>query len=139
MFITNAYGATDDTISVTESASTPKAPDKISSNWTSMIPMVLIFAVFYFLLIRPQDKRRKQQQSLVNTVKKGEEVLTNTGIFGIVSKINDNENIVELEISKDVNIKILKSSIVDITSGKVKEEKKKKNQDSKGTSSAKTS
>jgi hypothetical protein len=42
MFITNAYGATDDTISVTESASSPKATDKISSNWTSMIPMVLI-------------------------------------------------------------------------------------------------
>ena len=139
MFVSNAYASKNDTISITESDSLPKAPDKISSALTSAVPMVLIFAVFYFLLIRPQDKRRKQQQELVNTVKKGEEVVTSSGIVGIVHKVHDNDNMVEIEIAKDVHIKILKSSIIDISGRKIKEEKKKKNQDNKGASSEKTS
>lgn len=139
MFVTNAYASKNDTISITESESLPKTPEKISSGWTSAIPMVLIFAVFYFLLIRPQEKRRKQQQALVNTVKKGEEVVTSSGIVGIVHKLHDNENMVEIEIAKDVHIKILKSAIIDVSSRKAKEEKKKKNQDSKGDVSDKAS
>jgi preprotein translocase subunit YajC len=139
MLITSAYASKNDTIAITESESLPKAPEKISSSWTNAIPMVLIFAVFYFLLIRPQDKRRKQQQELVNTVKKGEEVVTSSGIVGIVHKLYDNENMVEIEIAKDVRIKILKSAIIDISSRRAKEDKKKKNQDSKGASSDKAS
>ena len=78
-----------DTITLKDSDALPQAPESVGSNWTSLVPMVLIFAVFYFLLIRPQEKRRRAQQDVVSGVKKGEEVLTNSGIIGIVSKIND--------------------------------------------------
>ena len=113
-----------DTITLKDSDALPQAPESVGSNWTSLVPMVLIFAVFYFLLIRPQEKRRRAQQDVVSGVKKGEEVLTNSGIIGIVSKINDSDNTVLLSIAKDVEIKILKTSISDILSRTKKEEVK---------------
>jgi preprotein translocase subunit YajC len=125
-----------DTIVSQETTTPPKAPDQIQSSLSSIVPMVLIFAVFYFLLLRPQEKRRRAQEDLVKGVKKGEEVSTNSGIFGTVTKINDSDHTVELEIAKDTQIKILKTAISDIISRK-KEEKPKKV--TKGSSSAKTS
>lgn len=124
MFIEKAYAsgtvtATESQNSSAQSATSqtlPPAPGPIQSGWSSMVPMVLIFAVFYFLLIRPQEKRRREQQNILSTVKKGEEILTNSGIFGIVTKINDSDNTVSVQIAKDVEIKILKASISDITS-----------------------
>jgi preprotein translocase subunit YajC len=115
MFINNALADTD-TITVQDTEGTPSAPATIESGWTSMIPMVLIFVVFYFLLIRPQEKKRKAQETLVSGVKKGEEILTNAGIFGVVTKINDSDNTIIVNIAKDVEVKILKSSIADIVS-----------------------
>lgn len=113
-----------DTITLQDSDALPKAPESVGSNWTSLVPMVLIFAVFYFLLIRPQEKRRRAQQDVVSGVKKGEEVLTSSGIIGIVSKINDSDNTIVLSIAKDVEIKMLKTSISDILSRTKKEEAK---------------
>jgi preprotein translocase subunit YajC len=123
MLITNAY-ASDDTIAIEGAETLPKAPDQLQSSWTSIVPMVLIFVVLYFFLIRPQEKRRKQQEELVGGVKKGEEVITSSGIMGTVTKVSDN-NIVEIEVAKDVQIKMLKSAIVDITSRKPEVKDKK--------------
>jgi preprotein translocase subunit YajC len=122
MFIENAY-ADDDTISIkeTEEVVPVAAESSMQLVLTSLVPMVLIFIVFYFFLIRPQEKRRREKESVVSSVKKGEEVVTNSGIFGIVSKINDAENTVDIEVSENVRIKILKSAILDITSRHKKE------------------
>jgi preprotein translocase subunit YajC len=98
--------------------------DLLQSNFMSFVPMLLIFLVFYFLLIRPQEKKRKEQEDLVASVKKGEEILTHSGIYGKVDKINDGDNSVDLEISKNVVIKIAKSAIADIFSRKEKKDKK---------------
>lgn len=108
--IVAASTATDSTL--------PQAPESLQTGWTSLVPMVLIFVVFYFLLIRPQDKKRRAQEELVGGVKKGEEVLTNSGIYGTVTKINDSDGTIELTIAKDIAIKILKSAIEDIVSRK---------------------
>lgn len=129
MFIQNAYasseGNTSGNVSISQtSENLPEAPSKIQSSLTSIVPMVLIFIVFYFFLIRPQEKKRKAQAEMVSGVKKGEEVLTNSGIFGVVTKINDSNNTVELEVGKDTQIKILKSSIVDIVSRRVEKSEK---------------
>lgn len=106
----------NDTIEIQETEVVPVETNSLQSGLTSLIPMVLIFAVFYFLLLRPQEKRRKEREKLVSEVKKGEEVLTNSGIYGIVTKVSENDNNIEIEIAKDVRIKALKSAIVDITS-----------------------
>ncbi|MCC8415898.1 MAG: preprotein translocase subunit YajC [Rickettsia endosymbiont of Gnoriste bilineata] len=122
MFTENAY-ADDDTIAIKETVEVvPAAPESsMQSVLTSMVPMVLIFVVFYFFLIRPQEKRRKEKESVVSSVKKGEEVVTNSGIFGTVSKINDADNTIDLEISENIRIKVLKSAVLDITSRHKKE------------------
>jgi preprotein translocase subunit YajC len=115
MFINNAFADTD-TITLQGSESAPESPPAIESSLTSLVPMVLIFVVFYFLLIRPQEKKRRSQETLVSGVKKGEEVLTNAGIYGVVTQINDSDNTITLRIANDVEIKMQKNSIADIVS-----------------------
>lgn len=117
----NTYAETD-TITVQDTSNIPETPPAIESGLTSLVPMILIFVVFYFLLIRPQEKKRRQQQELVSGVKKGEEVVTNSGLFGIVSKINDSDNTILVQVAKDVEVKMFKSSISDIVSRGNKED-----------------
>lgn len=93
---------------------------------TSLLPILLIFMVFYFLLIRPQEKKRREQEKLISTVKKGEEVLTHSGIYGVVTRVTESSDVLEIAIAKDVDVKILKSSIADIVSRKVSASAEKK-------------
>ncbi|HJD56241.1 MAG TPA: preprotein translocase subunit YajC [Rickettsia endosymbiont of Pyrocoelia pectoralis] len=135
----------NDTIEIQETEVVPvENTNSLTSGLTSLVPMVLIFAVFYFLLLRPQEKRRKEREKLVSEVKKGEEVLTNSGIYGIVTKVNENDPNIEVEIAKDVHIKVLKTAIVDITSRSKempssKKENPKNNKKDKKVSGAKSS
>lgn len=80
------------------------------SIWSTVIMLAVFFAIFYFLLIRPQSKRAKAQRELIASLQVGEEVMTNAGIIGTIRSIDDN-NIVALEIAKDVQIKIQKNAI----------------------------
>lgn len=94
----------------------------IQSNLMGFVPMILIFIVFYVLLIRPQEKKRKEHEELIHSVQKGEEIITHGGIFGKVVKIHD-DNIIDLEIAQNTIIKISKNAIADIISrekGKLK-------------------
>ena len=120
LFINDAL-ADADTITIQDTDETPTAPEPVQSGWMSVVPMVLIFAVFYFLLIRPQEKKRKEQEQLVDGVKKGEEVLTTSGMFGVVKKINDSDNTVVIEVASGVEVKMLKNSIADIISRQKKD------------------
>ncbi|AFC75077.1 preprotein translocase, YajC subunit [Rickettsia parkeri str. Tate's Hell] len=129
----------NDTIEIQETEVVPAETNSLQSGLTSLIPMVLIFAVFYFLLLRPQETRRKEREKLVSEVKKGEEVLTNSGIYGIVTKVSENDNNIEIEIAKDVRVKVLKSAIIDITSRTKKVAVKKENKKNKKVSGAKAS
>ncbi|MCZ6902291.1 MAG: preprotein translocase subunit YajC [Rickettsia endosymbiont of Ixodes persulcatus] len=130
----------NDTIEIQETEVVPVETNSLQFGLTSLIPMVLIFAVFYFLLLRPQEKHRKEREELVSEVKKGEEVLTNSGIYGIVSKVSANDPNIEIEIAKDVHIKVLKSAIIDITSRSkevpVKKENNKKDEKVSGAKSS---
>ncbi|QCS24548.1 preprotein translocase subunit YajC [Rickettsia parkeri] len=128
----------NDTIEIQETEVVPAETNSLQS-LTSLIPMVLIFAVFYFLLLRPQETRRKEREKLVSDVKKGEEVLTNSGIYGIVTKVSENDNNIEIEIAKDVRIKVLKSTIIDITSRTKEVAVQKENKKNKKVSGAKAS
>ena len=85
------------------------------SQWMGLLPLVLLFAVFYFLLIRPQQKRAKQQKSFIESLKKGDSVVTSGGLCGKITGIMD--NMVTLEIAEKVRIKVLKSSIADYVKG----------------------
>ena len=77
-----------------------------------VIPLVFMFAIFYFLLIRPQQKKAKEHKALLEAIKKGDNVITAGGVHGKVSSVD--EGIVTLEIATGVNIKIVKSYIAAI-------------------------
>jgi preprotein translocase subunit YajC len=74
------------------------------------LPLVLIFVVFYFLLIRPQQKKQKDHRSMLDTLRRGDRVVTGGGIVGTVSKVVSPEE-VEVDIAQNVRVRIVRSTI----------------------------
>ena len=81
-----------------------------SSGFAQFIPLILIFVIFYFFLIRPQQKRIKDHKSMVSTLKRGDEVITSGGIVGKIEKVHDNDQI-DLIISDNVTVQVVQSTI----------------------------
>jgi preprotein translocase subunit YajC len=75
----------------------------------SFLPLLVLFAVFYFMLIRPQMKRAKEQRTMISGLAKGDEIVTNGGIAGRIDELGD--SFVTLEIAANVKIKLQKSAI----------------------------
>jgi len=79
------------------------------SMFGSLLPLILIFVIFYFLLIRPQTKKQKEHQRMLSQIKKGDKVITSGGIHGIISAVKD--NIVSIKIAENVKIDVSKGNI----------------------------
>ena len=73
------------------------------------IPLILIFVIFYFFLIRPQQKKVKEHKIMVEGLQRGDKVITSGGIVGTVERVIDNEK-VEVKISENVNVEIIRST-----------------------------
>ena len=84
----------------------------------SLLPMVVIFAIFYFFLIRPQVKRQRQVEKMVSELKKGDKVIAAGGIHAIINKIEG--DVVSLEVAENTKIKVAKSSITEVISSNSK-------------------
>ena len=97
MFISNAY------------AQSPLDSLGLSSNLTSFLPLVLMFVVMYFLMIRPQQKRAKEQKAMMDALAKGDEVVTAGGILGKVSRVND--AYITLEVANATEVVVQKASV----------------------------
>lgn len=82
----------------------------------SLIPLVLIFAIMYFLLIRPQQKKLKDHQAMVAALRRGDQVVTAGGLIGKVTKVKDGENEVEVEVATGVNVRVVRSTISTVVS-----------------------
>ena len=78
-------------------------------DWTIIIFLVLIFAVFYFLLIRPQRKRQKEQQNLMEELKRGDKIITAGGIYGVIDSVSEDSVIIKVE--SGTTMKVSKSSV----------------------------
>lgn len=76
-----------------------------------LLPFILIFVVFYFFLIRPQQKRAKQHKAMVDALRRGDKVVTAGGLKGVVSKAVEGQDSVEVEIAKDVKVSIVRAMI----------------------------
>ena len=83
------------------------------SGLEAMLPLVLIFVVFYFLLIRPQQKKMKDHKQMLVNIRRGDSVITGGGITGKVTKV-DNEHEVTVEIAKDVKVNVVRAMIADV-------------------------
>ena len=106
--------STENTTTSVEKEQIPNAPETIKDEWTKIIPWVLIFVVFYFFLIRPQEKRRKEHIKLLDSLKIGDSVITSSGIYGKVVKKNDDDATVEIMISENTIIRLLRSAIAEL-------------------------
>ena len=78
----------------------------------SLLPLVLIFVVFYFLMIRPQQKRVKMLQDAVSSVKKGDRVVTGGGLIGKVTKVDERE--VEIELGTNIKVRAIKATLAEV-------------------------
>ncbi len=86
-----------------------------ASMLTNILPLVLIFVVFYFLLIRPQQKKVKQHKAMIEALRRGDRVITSGGLIGTVSKVID-EGEVEVTVAPEVKVRIIRSMIQDVRS-----------------------
>lgn len=89
------------------------APAAQQNPFMSMVPLVLVFLVFYFLMLRPQKKRMEEERKYVENLKKGEEVYTKAGLIGTVYGITD--KVITLEMDGNAKVKVLKSHIAGST------------------------
>ena len=81
----------------------------MNSGIGQFIPLILIFVIFYFFLIRPQQKKVKEHKIMVANLKRGDKVVTSGGIVGTVERVMENDK-AEIEISEDVKVEIVKST-----------------------------
>ena len=86
------------------------------SLFASFVPLILIFIIFYFLLIRPQQKKAKEHKILLDSIKKGDQILTSGGMVGKVIKADVEE--LTVEISNKVNVRIFRSTVSDVLNRK---------------------
>ncbi|WP_336294146.1 preprotein translocase subunit YajC [Bartonella sp. CB169] len=114
MFITDAYAQVADGV----------------SNGTSLLsfaPFILIFAIMYFLMIRPQRAQMKKRQEMLNAVRRGDTVITGGGIIGKVIKVYDESGELEVEIGDGMHIRVVRSTLTDVrVKGEPVAEKKSK-------------
>ena len=81
----------------------------------SFLPLILIFVVFYFFLIRPQQKRMKEHKAMVQALRRGDRVVTAGGIIGTVTKVIDDAE-VQVEIAENVKVRVMRATITDVIS-----------------------
>ena len=82
----------------------------MSSNFAQFIPLILIFVIFYFFLIRPQQKRVREHKDMVKNLKRGDEVITSGGIIGKVDRVYEDDKL-EIEISEGVKVNVIKNTV----------------------------
>lgn len=100
MFVTPAYA---------------QAAGGAGSAFASFLPLILIFLIMYFLLIRPQQKKIKEHQAMVEALRRGDQVVTAGGLVGKVTKVRDDGE-VEVEIAQGVNVRVVKHTITTVRS-----------------------
>ncbi|MBK1682197.1 preprotein translocase subunit YajC [Rhodoferax fermentans] len=103
MFISSAFAQT---------APAAAASGDMQSTLMGMLPLVLMFVVLYFVMIRPQMKKAKEHKNMVESLAKGDEVVTAGGLLGKVSKLN--EGFISVEIANSVEVQLQRSSVVQV-------------------------
>ena len=103
MFISNAYAQT---------APAAAAGGDMSSSLMSMLPLVLMFVVLYFIMIRPQMKKQKEHKAMIDALGKGDEVVTGGGLLGRITKVD--EQYVSVEIAGNVVVQLQRSAVVQV-------------------------
>lgn len=89
-----------------------------TSGILGMFPFILMFVVIYVLIIRPQHKKQKQQQAMVDALKKGDRIVTSGGVHGTIVGIKEKEGILVVQVAKDVRIEVSRGSVSQVAEKK---------------------
>jgi preprotein translocase subunit YajC len=89
------------------------SPSGSSDFMLQLVPILLMFVIFYFLLFRPQQQRARQHREMVNNIRRGDTVVTAGGIIGKVTKVRD-DNEIEVEIAENTRIRVIKSTVAEV-------------------------
>ena len=79
-----------------------------------LMPIILVMVIFYFLLIRPQQKRAKQHKEMLSALNRGDKIVTNGGLTGTIIKAVEDSETIEVEIAKDVKVNVVRTMIADV-------------------------
>ncbi|MEK9856226.1 MAG: preprotein translocase subunit YajC [Rhodobiaceae bacterium] len=79
-----------------------------------LMPIILVMVIFYFLLIRPQQKRAKQHKEMLAALKRGDKIVTNGGLTGTIIKAVEDSETIEVEIAKDIKVNVVRTMIADV-------------------------
>jgi len=112
--VQNVNPATTATTAVATTAEAPK-----QSTLGMFLPFIIMLAVMYFIMIRPQQKKMKEHQGMLSALKDGDEVITSSGIIGTIQGMS--EKVVTLEVAKNVQMKVLKSQVNTVVKGSITE------------------
>jgi preprotein translocase subunit YajC len=82
----------------------------------SLVPLILVFLIMYFLLIRPQQRKLKEHQAMVAALRRGDQIVTSGGIVGKVTKVKEGENEIEVEIAPGINVRVVRSTVSSVVS-----------------------
>ena len=93
----------------------PHDKDRPMEAFAQFIPLILIFAIMYLLLIRPQQKKLKAHQAMVAALRRGDQIVTQGGLIGKVSKVKD-DNEIEVELAENVKVRVVKSTVAQVIS-----------------------
>lgn len=80
----------------------------------SLVPLILIFGIMYFFLIRPQQQKLKEHQAMVANLRRGDQVVTQGGLLGKVTKVKEDANEIEVEISSGVTVRVVRATIAQV-------------------------
>ena len=106
-----------------DTAGTTQQADGLTQAIMSFMPLIMIFVIFYFLLIRPQQKKQQQHQQMLQNLKRGDRVITSSGIYGTIDDIDDKT--VQLKIANQVKVKMSRSAISGVEQGGASESSEK--------------
>lgn len=109
MFVDLKTQTAPQTTSETTYTGAPTENDEKPSAPSMWVPLALVFGIFYFLLIRPEKKRRAKTEQMLDALKKGDEVMTNSGIFGRVAQIHDDK--ITVEVAEGVRMKFARGAV----------------------------
>src|SRR5262245_38131063 len=91
----------------------PAANAAAASPFASFLPLILVFVIFYFLLIRPQQKKYKEHQAMINAIRRGDRIITGGGIIGSVTKV-DSDGVLQVEIAQGVTVKVAQNTVASV-------------------------
>ena len=79
-----------------------------------LLPIILVMVIFYFLLIRPQQKRAKQHKEMLAAIRRGDKIVTSGGLVGTIIKVTDDSDTIDVEIAKGVKVQVVRTMVADV-------------------------